>query len=342
MNKAKNLLAALESEISGTIIDEQGVPVVDEPKEESHENATPVIPELPAQDKYLLFLALMRDVLGHEGYDKFLEAHATELEVYNLIPSAEKTMISHKHLHSEREEMTPSEKEAAVALARAAGDPMYESLVSAERAVGDALHSIFEQYGGDVAKNAVKKTLDEVGQKMNAVDFDGADTIRNVIGTVSKRYATPAADGETEGAQESLVLAAIGTALGIAAGAGIGAAVKHAGNKIVNSPKYQEAVNMDPAKLATWIINTGKSNNVNFGVGADATAAIKAEFSNTKWKGAPKLSSRTCAGVPVGLVIDGETNKLVGMYCTVMQKDKPLACFDPAVSLYTTYAKANK
>lgn len=207
MNKAKNLLAALESEISGAVIDEQGVPVVDEPKEEPHENATPVIPELPAQDKYLLFLALMRDVLGHEGYDKFLEAHATELEVYNLIPSAEKTMISHKHLHSEREEMTPSEKEAAVALARAAGDPMYESLVSAERAVGDALHSIFEQYGGDVAKNAVKKTLDEVGQKMNAVDFDGADTIRNVIGTVSKRYVTPAADVDDDGDIDSDVSA---------------------------------------------------------------------------------------------------------------------------------------
>lgn len=207
MNKAKNLLAALESEISGAVIDEQGVPVVDEPKEEPHENATPVIPELPAQDKYLMFLALMRDVLGHEGYDKFLEAHATELEVYNLIPSAEKTMISHKHLHSEREEMTPSEKEAAVALARAAGDPMYESLVSAERAVGDALHSIFEQYGGDVAKNAVKKTLDEVGQKMNAVDFDGADTIRNVIGTVSKRYVTPVTDDNDDGDIDSDVSA---------------------------------------------------------------------------------------------------------------------------------------
>ena len=193
MNKAKNLLAALEAEISGATIDEQGTPVVDEPKEEPHENPAPTIPELPAQDKYLIFLALMRDVLGHEGYDKFLVDHATELEVYNLIPNAEKTMISHKHLHSEREEMTPSEKEAAVALARAAGDPMYESLVSAERAVGDALKSITDQYGGDIAKDAVKKTLDEVGQKMNAVDFDGADTIRHVIGTVAKRYITPAA-----------------------------------------------------------------------------------------------------------------------------------------------------
>lgn len=137
--------------------------------------------ELSDVDKAVLFMHMMKKMMGAAAFKDFLMQYGTELETYGFIPDAEKAKTNHcAYMDARGTVMTPVVFHAAMKLARNAGDELFNAYMDIERKEHEIMDAIVTKYASQ-ANIEVNDMLKEFQEKAAAMNFVDADVVRNVV-----------------------------------------------------------------------------------------------------------------------------------------------------------------
>lgn len=141
-------------------------------------------------DKAVMFMHMLKKCLGATGTKELLDRCGTELEVYGLIPNAERAKVNHcAYMESRGPIVNPIIMHAAMNLARNDDAPEYASYMEIEEKEHAIINSIVKKYLAK-ATEEVSKMIVEYKQKASSMNFEDADLIRQVIDKVSDSIPT--------------------------------------------------------------------------------------------------------------------------------------------------------
>ena len=148
--------------------------------------ATPVeVVGLSYTDKAAMFMHMLKKCLGAVGTKELLDRCGTEMEVYGLIPSAEKAKVNHyAYMESRGPIINPIIMHAAMALAcndDALEYALYMEIEEKEHAI---INAIVGRYLAK-ATEEVSNMISEYRQKAASMNFEDSDLIRQVITEMS-------------------------------------------------------------------------------------------------------------------------------------------------------------
>lgn len=137
--------------------------------------------ELSDVNKAVLFMHMMKKMMGATAFRDFLLKYGTELETYGFIPDAEKAKTNHcAYMDARGNVMSPVVFHAAMDLAANAGDELFNSYMDIERREHEVMDAIVQKYGSQ-ATAEVNDMLKEFQQKAASMNFADADVVRNVV-----------------------------------------------------------------------------------------------------------------------------------------------------------------
>lgn len=123
--------------------------------------------DISDEESTQMLLFMLKKEMGPEAFMRMIEEHATDMEVYGLIDSAEKAKA---FVTSMKEHMGKDKKAKAIMMlalkrAIAEGDPSAQAFIKAEEEERKALDNILEEYGAE-ARRSLALLIDNCKRKV--------------------------------------------------------------------------------------------------------------------------------------------------------------------------------